>query len=153
MKHKNLDLPPQLMLLLIGLILVGMVAVALKIQVSSLAKASDKLIDKQQEIMDDYVEYDLTKWDNQEVPGSYVRNFVKENLGEYTASETAPIYVSVKTVVSSVAYTNSYANEVHIKDISNFSSTQYYINPTATYSCEVIRNTNKVILGISFVQK
>lgn len=152
MRHKNFDLPPQLMLLLIALILVGMVAVALKMQVTSLSKTSDKIVDQQQKLMDDYAEYDLTKWDNQDITGDYVRNFIRENLGNYTASETAPIYVTVNTVISAITYTNTYTNEAHLKDISNFSQTQYFINPTGNFSCDVIRNANKVILGISFIQ-
>lgn len=148
-----MDIPPQILWLLIGLILVGMILVSLKIHFTSLSKSTDKIIGNQEEILDDYAEYDLTKWDNQEITGDYVRNYIRENLGDYTTSETAPIYVTVKSVVSSTNYTNTYTNKTHIKDISNFSQTQYFIHPRAVFFCEVIRSENKVILGINFTQK
>jgi hypothetical protein len=77
-----------------------------------------------------------------------VVNFIKKYLGDYTAAEEAPLYVNVKTSASE----NTYTNETNIADIKNFTDTKY-IKPTAVFEGKVIKNENKVIVGVSFVQK
>lgn len=116
-------------------------------------RASDKVIDHSKDIAEDFDDYEFTIYEDQELKGSEVVNFIKEQLGDYSVAENAPYYVHVNTVVSGVSYSNEYVNKVHIKDIRNISALNYFIKPTAYFYCEIIRTKNKVILGIRFTQK
>lgn len=90
----------------------------------------------------------IMKYNGIEVYGSDVVNCIKENLGDYTESETAPIYVYVKT--SSAI--NTYINGALLDSIRDFTKT-CYIKPTSVFRGEVIRNINDVIVGVNFIQK
>lgn len=93
-------------------------------------------------------ESDLTMYDGTEVTGSDVVNFIKKQLGEYTATEIAPVYTYVKTVKSE----NTYNNGVAVAEIKNFTNTKY-INPLGKFTGQIVRDANKVIIGIKFIQK
>lgn len=91
----------------------------------------------------------IMRFDKEEVQGSEVINFIKEYLGDYLDGETGEIYITVKTKISEKTYTNG----THITKLYDFTKTDYYIKPTGLFVGEVIKNTNKVILGVKFVQK
>jgi hypothetical protein len=152
-KHKNNNIIDYWFLAVFSVVIIACTIIYIKNFYDDTKRASDKVIDHSKEITEDYDEYELTKYEDLELKGSEVVNFIKDHLGDYTAGETAPYYVRVKTVVSGVSYSNDYVNKVHIKNIRNVSALDYFIKPTAYFYCEIIRSRNKVILGISFTQK
>lgn len=108
------------------------------------ASSSGKLDD----FATDLYENDLTMYDGLEVTGSDVVNFIKKQLGEYSVTETAPVYAYVKTSKAE----NRYQNGSSIKNIQDFTHVNY-INPLGKYSGFVIRDDNKVIVGVKFIEK
>ena len=92
-------------------------------------------------------ESDITMYGGMEVRGSDVVNFFKKHLGGYGPSEESVMYIHVVTAVNNSTYKNGVAEP----DITNFASA-LYIKPNALFKCEVIRDANDVIIGVSFVQ-
>lgn len=119
----------------------------------STTDVAEAVVISTEEIAEEYAEYNISMYDGEEVRGSQLTNFIKKNLGDYATTETAPIYVEVITKGSGITYKNKYINKEHLPDIKNFSSTQYYVKPTASFSCEVTKSVNEAILGIKFTQK
>lgn len=150
MKHKNNDLVPQIFLAVVGVILVGVIIYYVINSVQSTTMLADTILLNTETTTSEYAEHEISKYDGEEIRGSEVTNFIRKQLGDYDTSETAPIYVEVITKISG---SNTYYNKEHIESIKNFSNMQYYIKPTAIFKGEVIRNTNKVILGVRFTQK
>ena len=153
MKHKNTVMIDQWLMAVFSVVLVACIIIYIKNFYDDTRHSSDKVINHTKELTKNYDEYELTIYEDQELKGSQAVNFMKEYLGDYTDTEVSPYFVRVKTMVSGVTYTNDYVNKAHIKDIRNVSELQYYIKPTAYFSCEIIRSENKVILGICFTQK
>lgn len=100
------------------------------------------------ELNEDIMNSGIMKYDDLEVYGSDVVNCIKENLGDFTASETAPIYISVETSSS----INTYSNGSVIDEVRDFTK-QRYIKPTTVFRGNIIKNINNVIVGISFTQQ
>ncbi|MBH1940637.1 hypothetical protein I5677_07025 [Mobilitalea sibirica] len=124
------------------------ILVTLGFQAAETAKEiSGSAISSMAEINSDLKDSDIKKYDKTEVYGSDVVNFIKKYLGDYSVTETAPVYVLVKTSLAE----NTYTNGVYISDIRNFSNAMY-IKPTAVFTGEVIKNANDVIVGINFIQ-
>lgn len=153
MKHKNNDLVPQIFLAVVGVILVGIIIYYIMNSVKSTTNLADTILLNTEKTTIEYAEYDITKYDGEEIRGSEVTNFIRKYLGDYDTSETAPFYVEVITKISGSTNINTYNNKEYLDDIKNFSNMQHYIKPTAIFKGEVIRNTNKVILGVKFTQK
>ena len=153
MKHKNVEIVPMVLMSLFGLIIAGIIIYAVKNSLHSSTDIADEIIKHENEVAADYADYDITMYDGEEVRGDQVISFIKKQLGDYSSSETAPIYVQVLTKVSGTTNTNTYTNKMRIADIKNFDKAQYYIKPTAYFTGEVIKTANKAILGIKFVQK
>jgi tartrate dehydratase beta subunit/fumarate hydratase class I family protein len=93
-------------------------------------------------------ESDFTKYDGLEITGNDVINLIKKHLGEYSVTEKGPIYIYVKTSKTE----NKYYNESGIQNIQNFTSTNY-ISPLGKFVGNIVRDANKVIIGMEFVQK
>jgi len=93
-------------------------------------------------------ERDLTQFDGLEVTGSDVVNFIKKELGEYVSTDTASFYVYVKTSTSE----NTYFNGANISNMQKFTHSMY-IKPIGKFTGEIVRDENKVIVGIKFIQK
>jgi hypothetical protein len=119
----------------------------------NLTNTTDGIVEQTIETADDYNDYKITMYEYEDVKGSQVVNFIKKNLGDYSVTEAAPIFVRVNTVVSGTNYSNDYVNKEHIPDIKNVSAIDYAIMPNAYFHCEIIRSVNKVILGVSFTQQ
>jgi hypothetical protein len=153
MKHKNTDLTAKILLSVVGVILVGAIVYYTMNFFNSTKAAADNIVDGTADLAEDYADYDIKKYDGEEVRGSEIVNLMKKYLGDYTSSETAPIYVQVDTVNSGTTYSSKYINNAHISDVKNFSFIEFYIKPTAKFNCKVIKTTNKAIVGISFKQK
>jgi hypothetical protein len=100
------------------------------------------------ELNEDIKNSGIMKYDGTEVYGSDVVNCIKEKLGDYVASETAPVYVYVKTLSS----VNTYTNGVTIGDIRDFTNMRY-IKPTAIFHGDIVKNINDIIVGINFIQQ
>jgi hypothetical protein len=92
---------------------------------------------------------DIKMYDDAEVTGSQIVNFIKKQLGDYTAPEIGPIYVYVKTNQAE----HTYVDGTFINRIRNFTETNYYIKPTAKFISSIYKNDNNVILGVNFIQK
>jgi type II secretory pathway pseudopilin PulG len=153
MKQKNSDMVMYIFLSVVAVIIVGLIIVFIRNSLNSTMDTANHLINEQEQTTSEIEEYSIMKYDNEEVRGSEVVNFIKKYLGDYSNTETAPIYVKVTTVTSGVTYNNTYTNGGYISDIKNFSSNQYYIKPTAWFTGKVIRTKNKAILGVTFTKK
>lgn len=103
---------------------------------------------KMGELNEDIKNSGIMKYDDNEVQGSDVVNCMKEILGDYTESETAPLYIYIETSSTTRTYTNKSA----IEDIRDFSD-PHYIKPTSLFDGKVVKNLNDVIVGIRFIQK
>lgn len=153
MKYKNNDLVPQIFIAVVGVILVGIIIYYVMNSVQSTTKLADAIILDTEKTTSEYCEYDIAKYDGEDIRGSEVTNFIKKHIGNYDNSETAPIYVEVITMVSGSINTNTYNNKEYIESIRSFSDVQHYVKPTAIFKGEVIRTVNKVIIGVRFSQK
>lgn len=151
LKSKNNDLVPQIFLAVVSVILVGMIIYYVMISVKSTSRVANKLISQTEDTAIDIAEHEILKYDGEEISGAEVVNFIKKYLGDYTDTENAPIYVEVKKTGSTTI--KRYTNKKYISDIKNFSNSEHYIKPTAKFIGEVVKNENKVILGIRFTQK
>lgn len=151
MKNKNIDLVPQIFLAVVGVILAGIIIYYVMNSVKSTSRLANSVIAKTEETAIAFSEHDILMYDGEEIRGSEVVNFIKKHLGDYSETEIAPIYVEVKKTGSDD--TIKYTNSKHIKNIKNFSNEEHYIKPTAIFTGQVIRNENKVILGVRFTQK
>ena len=109
---------------------------------------SNTAVEKLNEFNKELSESDLTMYDGLEVTGSDIVNLIKKQLGSYGIAETTPLYVYVKTSNAE----NTYQNGASIVSIQDFSSTQY-VKPVAKFSCNIVRDLNDVIIGITFKQK
>lgn len=152
MKLKNNDLVPQIFIAVVGVILAGVIIFYVMNSVKSTTRLADNVIASTENTASDYAEYDILMYDGEQIRGSEVVNFIKKQLGDYSILEEAPIYVEVVTIAPTTNYSHIYVNNKHIVDIKNFSSTEYYIKPTAIFTGEVIRTENMVIVGVRFIQ-
>lgn len=100
------------------------------------------------EINEDIKNSGILKYENMEIYGSEVVNCMKENLGDYTEAEAAPIYIRVETSSS----TNTYTNGTLIDEVRDFTKPRY-IKPTAIFRGDIIKNINDVIIGLNFIQQ
>jgi hypothetical protein len=106
-------------------------------------------VGQMEEMNKDIMDSGIMKYDDNEVYGSDVINYIKKILNEYEPTETAPVYVYVK----SSSTENTYTNNLYISLTDEFDEAAYYIKPTAVFMGEVVRNTNDVIIGIRFIQR
>lgn len=153
MKHKNNDMVPRIFLAVVAVILTGVIVYYVMNSVKSTTKLADSVIANTEKTTINYLEHDIVMYDNEDIRGSEVVNFIKKHLGDYSASETALIYVEVITKNMGNSYLKKYTNDKHIDDIKNFSNLEYYIKPTAIFTGDVIRTENMVIIGVKFTQK
>lgn len=153
MKQKNSDMVMYIFLSVVAVIIAGMIIAFIKNYLDGTLASARSLAGKQEQALSELEEYEIMKYDNEELRGSEVVNFIKKHLGDYLPEEEAPIYVRVTTRADGSTYSNTYTNSEHIADIRNFSSQQHYIKPTAWFTAEVIRTQNKAILGVAFTQK
>lgn len=100
------------------------------------------------ELNNDIKDSGIMKYDGVIVDGSEVINCISKNLGDYDSTQTAPIYVTVTTTTG----TNTYTNGQYLEKIRSFADPKY-IKPTARLKGMVVKNTNKVIVGIVFKQQ
>lgn len=136
-------------LLFAAAIIITCIIVMLGFRAADTAKEiSNSAVIQMTELNNDIKDNDIKKYHNIEVYGSDVVNCIKKNLGDYTSTEIAPLYIFVKTSVSENTYTNG-AYITNIRDLTH----NMYIKPTAVFLGTVIVNENKVIIGISFIQK
>lgn len=153
MKQNRTEWPAYMVLSLLGVIIVGIMIYYTKDSVDAATSIADEVIKKQDRIANEYANYEITMYDGEEVRGDMVISFIKKQLGDYSTAETSPIFIEVVTVVAGTTLTNQYINKEYISDIKNFSSTHYYIKPTAFFYGEVIKTANNAILGVRFIQK
>lgn len=152
MKHKNNDLVPQIFIAVVSVILVGIIIYYTINSVKSTTRVADIVIANTEETATDYAEYKITMYDGEEIRGSEVVNLIKKELGDYSSSEEAPLYVEVVTKLSDTIYSKTHTNNEYIDDIKNFSNLEYYIKPTALFTGKLIRTENRVIIGLLFTQ-
>ncbi len=153
MKCKNSDLPSSMIWMVFGVVITACIIIYFTNFYNGTVDTTDKILAKSSKTVDNFDEYEVTMYEYEEVKGSSVVNYIKKNLGEYEATETAPFFIRVSIHALGRSYTNDYTNKEHIIDIKNVSAIDYFINPNAYFECEIIRNENKVLQGIEFVQK
>lgn len=153
MKTKKNDLVPYILMTVTGVIITGIIIFYMVSHLHNTMNATNDIVDNTEQITSELADYNITKYDGEEIRGSQVRNFIKERVGDYSETETAPIYVEVTTAVSGTVYNNTYVNKRYIKNIKEFADAAHYINPTAWFTCEVLKTTNKAIIGIAFIQR
>lgn len=153
MKQKNSDMVMFIFLSVVAIIITGLIILFIRNSLNSTMNTANQLISQQEETASELEVYEIMKYDNEDVRGSDVVNFIKKQLGDFASSETAPIYIQVRTVVDGVSYDNTYTNNAYISNIKNFSGKQHYIKPTAWFTGKVIKTPNEAILGVRFIQK
>ncbi len=136
-------------LLLAAATIITCIIVAIGISTLNTAKQlSSNAIRQISELNNEIKDSDIMRYDKAPVTGSEVMNCIKKYLGDYKAPEKAPIYIFVKTNQSEMNYTNGDSISCN-RDFTHI----YYIKPTAIFQAEVIKNTNKVIVGVKFNQQ
>lgn len=153
MRYKNNDLVPQVFIAVVSVILVGILIYYMINSAKSTTRIADTVIANAEETASDYAEYKVSMYDGEDIRGSELVNLIKKELGDYSSSETAPLYVEVVTNYSGTTYIKTHVNNQYIDNIKNFSNTEYYIKPTALFTGEVKRTENRVIIGVKFTQK
>lgn len=130
-------------------IIITCILVWIGFSTANIAKSiSGSAITQMGDLNNDIKDGDIMAYDGTDVYGSEVINFIKKQLGDYPNGQNAPIYINVQTIVSN----NTYTNNVYFDNIKNFTDS-HYIKPTAVFSAHVVKNTNKVIVGVTFNQK
>lgn len=149
MNMKICNINTALKLILFGVsVLITCVVVKVSLMATEEAKhLSSAAIGQMSDMNSDIADTGILKY-NDEIQGSDVVNCIKKYLGDYVSSQTAPVYVYVKTTLSE----NTYSNNTYITNIKNFTDARY-IKPTALFTGQIIKNTNDVIIGIKFTQK
>lgn len=112
------------------------------------ADISNHAILQMSELNDDIKDSNLIKYHETEITGSEVVNCMKKYLGDYDERDTAAIYIEVRTNSSD----NTYQNNLHLSEVKAFGN-ERYIKPTAIFQGKVIKNENKVIIGLTFIQR
>ena len=153
MRHKNSDIVNWILVTVISVVILGFIVYKLSIYLKDTTATTDRIIGEVREQAEDYLESEITMYDGETLRGDEVRNIIKEQLGNYSASEVAPIYIKVTTAMNGTTYHNTYQNKQYIGYIKDISSNQYFIKPTVYFQGTVIRSANQAILGITFVQK
>lgn len=153
MKHKNNDIVPQIFIMVVSVILVGIIIYYTVSSVKSTTRIADTLIANAEETAVDYAEYELSMYDGEVIRGSEVVNLIKKELGDYSYPDEAPIFIKVVTRSSEDTSSFTYVNNEYIDDIRSFSCTERYIKPTALFTGKVMRNENRVIIGLEFTQE
>lgn len=148
MKTNNMSDALKLILLAVAAFITCIVVFVSISAVDTAREVSGSAISQIASMNDDIKDSELLKFDDTEVTGSEVINCIRKYLGDYTASEIAPISVCVKT--SSTEHT--YINGSYNTNIKNFTDTRY-IKPTAVFAGDIIKNANNVIISIVFKQK
>jgi len=147
MKTNNITDVTKILILAASTIITCLI-VAIGMNMARDAKTlSNTATSQMSELNDDISNSDIKMYDGSYVTGSEVVNFIKKQLGDYAASQTAPIYVYVKTVSE-----NTYDNGNNIANIKNFSHNMY-IKPTSSFLGKVVKNINNVIIGVNFIQQ
>lgn len=130
-------------------IIITCILVAFGFRAADIAKnISNSATQQIMEFNNDIIDGSIMKYDDTKVNGSEVINCIKKQLGDYPVGETAPVYIYVKTSVSE----NTYTDKSCFSNITEFTDIRY-IKPTAVFVGKVIKNENKVILGVSFIQQ
>lgn len=111
-------------------------------------ETSNTALGKMNTFNKELAESDITMYDGIDVEGSDVVNFFKKHLGKYSSSEESVMYIHIITTTNDSIYKNRVAEQ----DIANFTSA-HYIKPNAVFKCDVIRDANDVIIGVSFAQR
>ena len=110
-------------------------------------------------VMSSYDNVQLTSYEDMEVSGADVVNFIKDNASSIVKSQINQIAVTTKLSGSQTYAATTYKTKTVqiLKDDvnSNQSSTtaSKYINPSGAFYCTITRNSNGMITEITFQQK
>lgn len=141
-----MDSVNKFFLIAVGLIVTGAL-VLLGFRMANIGKdTGGDVINRFIEFSTELQEVEIMQYDGATVSGSDVINFIRKNLSEYPAGSTVPFTIVVKTGTVTTHKDNS-----AIANIMNFSHVSY-INPTAKFKGKVVRNTNGVIVSVTFTQ-
>lgn len=110
-------------------------------------------------VMSSYDNVQLTSYEDMEVSGTDVVNFIKDNASFIVNSQIDKIAVTTKLSGSQTYQASTYKTET-VQKLKNDVNTNQgsttasnYINPSGTFHCTVTRNSNGMITEITFQQK
>lgn len=98
---------------------------------------ANMLIEKQEERVQDWEEYDIVKYDGYEISGSMAISYLKQVVDNYMVPVTVITEKEVFTVEDSSVY-----------GMLRKTESEFYVNPFKTFVCEVNRDVNDVITGV-----
>lgn len=108
-------------------------------------------------IMSQYDQIQLTMYEDMQISGSDVVNYIKENAGVLVNKQIKQIEVETKNGKS--AYSSTDSNDSTVEKIKEKLRTNQsnvgggnYINPSGMFECEIKRNANGMIEAINFRQ-
>ena len=109
-------------------------------------------------VMSSYDNVQLTSYEDMEVSGADVVNFIKDNASALVNSQINQIKVTTK-LRDSQTYTASTYNNETVQTLKNdvnsnqgITTAANYINPSGTFQCTITRNSNGMITEITFQQ-
>lgn len=142
-----MDSVHKFFLIAAGLIVTGML-VFLGFRMSDVGEdVGGHMVNRLTELEQSLKDADVMQYDGVTVTGSDVVNFIRKSLSEHSTESTAPYQVIVVT-----GTVTTHKDNTTIGNILNFSHISY-VNPTAKFVGEVNRNTNGVIVSVTFTQK
>ena len=99
--------------------------------------AADILMQKQEERVKEWEEYDIVKYDGYEISGSMAITYLKQIVDCYRIPVTVVTEKEAFTVEDSSVYGN-------LRKVES----GFYMNPFKKFVCEVHRDVNDVITGV-----
>lgn len=132
----------------VSILVLIVVVYSIKTTTKSAKKIADVSINNINELGDNLSDWVIKQYDQEEIMGSVLINYIKENLGDYEIGTSWTYFIRVITAASD----NTYVNGEYIPLLKDISSS-HYIKPTSYFFGELEKNTNDVILGIRFTYR
>ena len=121
---------------------------------------TNKASEQYTSVMSNYDEVQLTSYEEMEVSGADVVNYIKDNAGIIVNGQINQIVVTTKAsgvqVYTATTYYQSKTVQELKEDVNanqSVTTAAYYINPSGSFHCTITRNDNGMIKEVSFAQK
>lgn len=149
----------KLLLMAAGAI-ITCVVVVVGFQLTKSGKSdTNKASEQYTSVMSNYDEVQLTSYEEMEVSGADVVNYIKENAASIVNSQINQIIVTTKASGAQTYAATTYESKT-VEDLKNtvnsnqsVSTDVNYINPSGAFYCTITRNSNGMIKVVSFEQK
>lgn len=155
MKTKRSDIPPKMVALVVGFILVCIIALWLVAYVKEKKEDLNSADAKSDKAIASMADFDLTAYNGTTVRGDALVELIDEMNDNKTE-----LAIGVKTTAVAAATFYNYTYAAASNTLT--ASTTYtapskaattFINPTANFLGDIVRNTNNEIVGITFTQQ